>query len=103
MATTPLNVSLSDSKPQTEAQAAGIEMQAKQSPNPVFGMQSSKDILEDALQSSAKSPYAVARPQLAARGGSHGELLIRSDPAIQWPLISLCAVLKRMQSCMFTF
>jgi ankyrin repeat protein len=29
MATTPLNVSLSDSKPQTEAQAAGIEMQAR--------------------------------------------------------------------------
>jgi ankyrin repeat protein len=29
MATTPLNVSLSDSKPQTEAQGAGIEMQAR--------------------------------------------------------------------------
>jgi hypothetical protein len=73
---------------------------AKKSPNPVFGMQSSKDILEDALRSSAKSPYAVARPQLAARGGSPGEVLIRADPAIQLPL---CAVLKRMQSCMFTF
>jgi hypothetical protein len=57
---------------------------AKTSPNPVvFGKQSSKDILEDASGSSAKSPYAVARPQpaAAARAGSHGELLMRVDPA----------------------
>jgi hypothetical protein len=70
---------------------------AKQSPNPVFGKQSSKDILEVALGLSAKSPYAVARPQpAAARGGSQAEcaLLICADPAIQLPQ---CAVSKWMQ------
>jgi hypothetical protein len=57
---------------------------AKPSPNPVFGKQSSKAIFEEVSGSSAKSPYAVARPQpaAAARAGSHGELLMRADPAI---------------------
>ncbi len=48
----------------------------KQPASPLFGKQSSKDILADASGSSAKSPYAVARPQpaAAARGGNQGEL-----------------------------
>ena len=65
---------------------------ARKGAAPLFGKQSSKDILADASGSSAKSPYAAARPQLAAaaRGGSNGALLT--------PLScrAACAVFKRM-------
>jgi hypothetical protein len=49
---------------------------ARKGAAPLFGKQSSKDILADAAGSSAKSPYAAARPQpaAAARGGSNGAL-----------------------------
>ena len=47
---------------------------ARKTAAPLFGKQSSKDILDDASGSSAKSPYAAARPQpSAARAGVQSE------------------------------
>lgn len=47
---------------------------ARKTAAPLFGKQSSKDILDDASGSSAKSPYAAARPQpSAARAGIQSE------------------------------
>jgi hypothetical protein len=43
---------------------------ARKTAAPLFGAQSSKDILDDASGSSAKSPYAAARPQLSGARAS---------------------------------
>lgn len=68
---------------------------AKKSSAPVFGKQSSKDILADASGSCAKSPYSAARPQpvTAARGGSQtGEFLpavARQPVSVFWVSINI--------------
>jgi hypothetical protein len=65
------------SAPQMSSKPQSSDSGARKAAAPLFGKQSSKDILADASGSSAKSPYAAARPQpaSAARGGSQCELL----------------------------
>jgi hypothetical protein len=66
MATTPPNVSLSDSKPQTEAQAAGIEMQVQPSvsvaspgPTPSDAAEDEKRMLDAIGGALEQGPRAV--------------------------------------------